>query len=417
MFESKFFHEIALISEEREWSYGELDALVGAMCAQLQKRGVGAGMRVAFVGKSEWQVLVLLLALFRLGAIACPLHPRMPIAIALERLATPFFFDPQTFVLEGKCDAAMWDEKQIATLLFTSGSTATPKLACHSLGNHLESAKATLQCLPLGPGDRWLLSLPLVHVGGLATLFRCFLSGAAVLLSTIQDPRATHISLVPTQLFRLLKDNVPPRAKVALLGGAPIPPALYEQAKDKGWNVLSTYGMTEMSSQIALCGKPMSSAEVRVAEDGEIWVRGKTLFQGYWDKKSGLSLPLNEEGWFATGDLGRWSEKGLLLNLGRKDNLFISGGENIQPEEVEEALSTLPGVTEFLVVPVDDEEFGQRPVAFLDPCYTLQEIQEFLKDKLPSYKIPIQVFPFPEQEGGPKRARKSFQALAKTLLG
>ncbi len=417
MIAQQFFNQTALIAQERTWSYGELDSLVGAMCFQLARRGVFPGARVVFLGRNDWQTVVLFLALFRLRAIACPLNPRIPLAAALERLATPFFFDPHTFILKETTDADREDETAHATLLFTSGSTAAPKLACHSLGNHLDSARASLQLLPLGPGNRWLLSLPLFHVGGLAILFRCFLSGAAVLLPPIGDLSATHASLVPTQLFRFLREGRKPSFRTVLLGGAPITPSLCKEAREEGWNILPTYGMTEMSSQITLCGTPLPSCCIRLAEDKEIFVRGKTLFQGYWEHRSGLSLPCDKEGWFATGDLGEWTEEGKLALLGRKDNLFISGGENIQPEEIEAALLALPGIAEALVLPVPDAEFGQRPAAFIQPfpLYPLEKIQELLKHTLPSYKIPTRLFPFPEQGEGIKRERKRLQSWLQDL--
>jgi O-succinylbenzoic acid--CoA ligase len=126
---------------------------------------------------------------------------------------------------------------------------------------------------------------------------------------------------------------------------------------------------------------------LKIAEDHEIWVRGHTLFQGYYEKGKGTSLPLNDQGWFQTKDLGMFTE-GRFDIIGRKDNLFISGGENIQPEEIENAIRTYCSIEEAIVVPLPDVEFGARPGVFLSDSSLLPLIQSKLKDVLPKFKIP-----------------------------
>lgn len=309
--------------------------------------------------------------------------------------------------------------KDLATFLFTSGTSGLPKIACHTFDNYTYSALGTNQILGLAPDDRWLLSLPLYHVGGIAILFRCHLAKATVVLSelplldAILTHGITHLSLVPTQLYRLLQEDPKKLAlaaqqlKCILFGGAPLSTSLLDRAIAHGFPVHSTYGLTETSSQVTMDPHPgaLPFRELKLADDGEILVRGKTLITGY----VGKPLPLDNEGWFATGDLGKWKENGCLMLTGRKDNLFISGGENIQPEEIEHALLSLPEILEAIVVPKSDPEFGMRPAVFIEQegtTYTLDELKEHLKGRLPSFKIPVSIHSFPPSENTLKRSRR-----------
>lgn len=365
---------------------------------------VPPGKAIAFVADRKWVHIPYLFAIWQSGAAAAPLSFRLPEAAGAEALRRIETIDN----VEG-----------LATLLFTSGSTGTPKIATATLEQHLYNAKGALPFLNLQPGDRWLLSLPLFHVGGIAILVRCALAGAAVVVSdlpmaeAIFQHRVTHLSLVPTQLYRLLHLeksvllSVAKQLKCILIGGAPIPTDLIQKAAAFGLPVHQTYGMTEMCSMITM-GKVLPYREMKIAADGEVLVKGQTLFEGYLGQK--------QTGWFATGDLGRLTENGDFTFIGRKDNLFISGGENIQPEEIEGILMTMPGVIEAYVVPISDPEFGSRPVAFIYSLQlTFEEIQERLRDRLPKFKIPIRFHPL--QEGTDlKLSRQALQKAAAAHL-
>lgn len=429
---------MALITDLRTWSYREMDLTIRKMCTSLKNQLGGSTAAFPFICETKAESLLLIFSLLRLKIPAYPINFRLPannIAHTIKELGCPLhpmmpLEAVESLIPSEDCE---WDMNALATLLSTSGSTGIPKLACHSLGNHYYSALGSNSIIQLFPEDRWLLSLPLYHVGGLQILFRCFLSGATALISekplleTILHRRITHLSLVPTQLFRLLKEDkralkkAAQQVKAILLGGGPISVKLFEQARDLGFPVYPTYGCTEMTSQICTdlsrgiplsCGYPLPYREIALAKDGEILVKGQTLFQGYW--KTGCKL---DNGWFATGDLGQLDQEGRLKLLGRKDNLFISGGENIQPEEIERHLLEIPGVIQAIVVPLPDAEFGAKPVAFID-----QEdnelhpdtIQRLLRKQLPSYKIPIQVHRL-DVRTGLKPDRSRLRAVAQSL--
>ena len=289
-------------------------------------------------------------------------------------------------------------------LLFTSGSSAAPKLARLSLHNLLTSARAVIDAVNLKPEDRWHLSLPLYHVGGLGIIFRSVLARAGVVLDAF-SPAITHLSYVPTQLYRAWP--IYPTLKCVLLGGAPI------FSTPSKLPIIATYGLTEMSSAVLASqphwqgnrlylGNPLPHAEMRLI-DQEIFVRGESLFLGYENKA--------QSDWFATGDLALFDPNFGYSIIGRKDNMFISGGENIQPEEIEKTLLEDPNILEAVVVPKQDAEYGNRPVVFLKTLtpISLSYIQNLLADRFPKYKIPIACYPLISDHL--KVNRKSLYAL------
>lgn len=375
-----------LITDNFSWDHPTFEAYVEGMCAQVR---AFPHERVAFWAHSTPEIILALFAIWKTGKIACPLNTRLPSAApTLEELETTLFTPQMPQPLSPR--PVHRNPDKLATFLTTSGSTGKPKIACHTLGNLIQSALGSNQLIPLEPSDQWALTLPLFHVGGLGILFRCYLAKCSVLLSSTWSA-ATHLSLVPTQLLRLLKNpSALPRLKTLLLGGAPLP----ELATP--WNIIPSYGMTEMSSQIITHHQIHPGAQLHITPHHEIWVRGPVLFQGYYEKNQGITLPLNAQGWFETKDLGQWIQDKFQF-LGREDNLFISGGENIQPEEIENALRKFCGCEEAYVVPITDAQFGKRPVAFVRPFLELSQLQQ-LAPHLPKYKIPIRLLPLPASE-------------------
>ncbi len=205
-------------------------------------------------------------------------------------------------------------------------------------------------------------------------------------LAALSDPdeAITLVSLVPTMLARLLDAGLrePPALRWALLGGGPIPPALLERAADAGVPVAPTYGMTEACSQIATNGWPLPGVELRVADDGEVLVRGPNL----------SAAALGRDGWLHTGDLGRLSRAGRLSIVGRKSDTIVTGGENVAPAEVEAILLGHPAVVDAGVFARPDGEWGEAVVAavVLRPGSRAQagELRAFCAARLASFKVP-----------------------------
>jgi len=432
------------------------------------KRGVRESDRVALLGNNSVEYILTLMALLRITAVACPISPRLPdgtISKLIELIvcghSISFYgYDRKTIIsgvnridtgdilasaATGRPAGDTITLEQDATILFTSGSSGEPKAVLHSYGNHYHSALGSNGNIPFGQDDRWLLSLPLYHVGGIGILFRAVLDGGAVVVpharqnldETILQHRVTHISLVPTQLYRLIQHTeeitrVSKQLETILLGGGPAPKPLIEETVKYRLPLCTSYGLTEMASQVtttarsdppeklATSGKLLDHRELKISAEKEILVRGETLFRGYVEGDQ-LNRTTDHDGWFATGDVGAIDKDGYLTFTGRKDNMFISGGENIHPEEIENALYLLPSIVEALVVPKEDAEYGLRPVAFVryagDSPPDHSALVTHLEKHLSRFKIPDTFHAWPDKTDSVvlKSSRARFAELARRL--
>ena len=260
-----------------------------------------------------------------------------------------------------------------ALVVATSGSTGTPKGVVLTHDAVDASARATSERLEVTADDHWLACLPLSHVGGLSVVTRSLVVGTRLTVHPSFDPEAatqsgaTLVSLVATALRRV----DPSVFRTIVLGGGR-PPA------DRPANTVTTYGMTETGSGVVYDGRPLEGVEIEM-RDGEIHLRGPMLLRAYRDGTPAL----DDAGWLATGDVGRWSPDGRLHVEGRRGDLIITGGENVWPELVEQCLRTHPDVAEVMVRGVDDREWGQVVEAVVVPragtAPTLSELRDHVK--------------------------------------
>ncbi len=290
------------------------------------------------------------------------------------------------------------------TLVPTSGTSGAPKVAVITRSNVDAAVAASTKRLGNTGADRWLLALPLHHVGGLSVLWRSVAAGGAVLLherydavraaAALRNGEATIASLVPTMLDRLLAaDPGPyPEAKV-LLGGAAAPGTLVRRGLDAGLLVLPTYGLTEACSQVATVvpgeeraslgtvGPPLDGLDVTITGEGRISVDGPQVSPGY------LGEP-PRSGPLVTGDLGRVDGAGRLVVLGRADDVIVTGGEKVWPQHVEDVLREHPGVDDVAVFGEPDEEWGQRVVATYAGTAGRQELESWARTRLARHAVP-----------------------------
>ncbi len=461
----------AIVAPGGVLSFRECHRRTSAIRDRLHALGIRRGDVLAMAVYPDPEYLLTMMALFRAGAVACPLNPRWPANALFKAMASigcAKVLMPARMKIDGITVFSAEDllpraaaESQArtagtserprsrtatppATVVFTSGSTGEPKAAVHSFTNHYCNALASNRNIVVGPGTRWLLSLPMCHVAGIGVLFRCMVGCGTVVLPKLGEPledsierdAITHVSLVSTQLHRMLASNrgrdALKRLKAILLGGSAIPRALIKNAHKHGLPIYTSYGLTEMASQVTTTrpgdpvqklltsGCALDADTIRVAGDGEIQVRGKTLFLGYREG-SVLKRPLTQDGWFATGDLGSFDADGYLSVTGRKDNMFVSGGENIQPEEIERLLCRQPNVINAVVVPVLDREFGHVGVAFVQLASGAKlnpdDLSARLSSELPRYKVPKRFHPWPSRMERPdsKVSRIALAALAESL--
>lgn len=295
----------------------------------------------------------------------------------------------------------------IAAVLPTSGSTGEPKAALLPTSALLHSAHATHERLG-GPGS-WLLALPPTRVAGLQVLIRGIVAGTdpafvegkltadsfVAASKRLSDSTRRYVSLVPTQLVRLLADAAATEAlrsyDAVLLGGGSTPAAVRAQAEKAGVRIVRSYGMTETCGGCVYDGVPLRDVEVRLDADGRVSIGGPVLFAGY-RLRPDLTAEALVDGWHRTGDLGAL-EDGTVRILGRVDDVVISGGVNIALTPVEHALASLPGVAEAAAVGVPDEEWGTRVVAYLVlrkdvPAPALSVVRDHVAESLPRTHAP-----------------------------
>jgi len=441
--------QIAVKTDQCELSYAQLHNLINSLSAQLIQHKMKKGDRLASIAKNGLPLYLLQLTCLRNGFIFCPINPNFSqaeITQRLNRLDTIFIYQegvdnnlPLDFSNSSEQaplrSELSIDPSDIISIIFTSGSSGLPKAVMHHFSNHFYSALGSQSIIPLNVGDNNLLSLPMFHISGYATVMRTVLAGATLVISEakilvqqLKNAEITHLSLVSTQLQQLLldetfKQNLLP-IKHLLLGGSAFPAALLTETGKRGFTYHLSYGSTEMASQIATSTndqilKLLPYRLLKIIDD-EIQLSGQTRFAGYFNSDSQSAL-IDKKHYFASADLGELDEieDGKIVRIiGRKDRQFISGGENIQPEEIEKVLLTSTAISQAFVLPIDDSRYGQRPIAFVKWTNNenAQALKAFIKDQLVAFKRPLYYFSFPEQQGL-KPNRKQLTALAASLLG
>lgn len=435
------------------------------LTSKLYRVGVRQGDVVAIRSENSSQFAEMVLSCWHLGGVVIPVSTRYPprtVMSILDDFNVRAFFTSDDFSMAAtktksfliddfigagntewtpaSYDKNKFDLQANASIILTSGSSAKPKAVLHTLGNHYFSALGAHDHIPFGPGDKWLVSLPMYHISGFSLIARALLYGGTLicpvpkqpLAESIQQHDMTHLSVVPTQLNQLLEDSECIRKlkelTAILLGGASLPINLLERAVSLELPIYRTYGSTEMASQITTtrakdcrdinnsAGCPLKYRQVKLTPEGEILVKGRPLFKGYISENR-VVLPVDDEGFFPTGDIGYFDHGNRLCLTGRKDLMFISGGENIHPEEIEQAIGEIGSVEQVVVVPVEDPHFGKRPVAFIKTKKGMKfddgRAKEVLRDRLESFKIPDDFMPWPQGSGHfLKPARGEFQACA-----
>jgi o-succinylbenzoate---CoA ligase len=357
--------------------------LTYAQLSEAARIDAAPGSRVGIALPPGLEFGVALHACLLARAAAVPVDPRLGDAEQAALLASADLVVDGALPRGGAAEPVAPRDGDTALVVHTSGTTAAPRPVELSFGNVQANALASAVALGLDPDECWLCPLPLSHVGGLMVLLRSAIYGTRAVLDT--PDRATHdditvVSLVPTQLRRLLGAGARPgaRLRVVLLGGAAATPDLLEEARAAGWPVRATYGLTQACSQVAVDGRPLPGLAVTLAGDGEILVEGPTVAGG---------------GVLHTGDLGRLSEDGRLEVIGRKSDTIVTGGENVAPAEVEAALLAHPAVADAGVFGRPDPEWGEAVTASVvlrgpaDP----KELCEWVADRLARFKVPKSV--------------------------
>lgn len=288
----------------------------------------------------------------------------------------------------------------LAVVVTTSGSTGAPKLVELTHGALRSSALAGLDRIDASPDDRWLLCIPLHHVAGLLILVRSRLLGTDAVIhagfsveQVAAEHTATHVSLVPTMLTRLLDAGADvARFDRILLGGAAASPHLLERAADAGARVVVTYGSTETSGGCVYDGRPLTEVDVRLGLDDRIEISGPVLMRGYRARPD-LTSQVLRDGWFLTEDIGRWSDDGRLEVLGRADDVIVSGGHNVPAQAIAALLREHPDIADAAVTGRPDAEWGEIAVAHVVPSDPssppgIDELRRFVGERTDPHHAP-----------------------------
>lgn len=432
-----------LHGDSTSMTFHQLRAESKKVARSLKGDGVQKGTHIALLADNEKEVPAFIHASSYAGAVLVLLNTRLTpaeLSYQLEDADVQFLYTSESLRDRGEqaCEELSiqlhnlenlapddveveleeeFDLDDVYTMMYTSGTTGNPKAVMHTYGNHWHSAISSVLNMGLHSDDRWLVCLPLFHVGGFSILIKSVVYGMTIeylekfdekiVHQAIFNRGVTHVSVVTVMLRRLLQysenEAYPEHFRCMLLGGGPVPKTLLEQSAESGIPVFQTYGMTETSSQIATlapssalrklgsAGKPLSTAQLKVDaerdyEVGEILVKGPMVSKSYYKR------PHSKEAFFRTGDLGYKDEEGFLYVVDRVKDVIISGGENVYPAEIESVLSSFPSVIEAGVTGVPHVKWGEVPVAFLvlkDGVRLDQGVlEEFLSNKLAKYKRP-----------------------------
>ena len=403
----------ALVADGAGMSFAELEAEATWVANRLAAEGVRRGATVALTMPPGREMVVLIHALMKLGAVLLPLNPRLTDAersavLRAERPAVELSDAGE--LTQTEADLPLLGEHDMDDLhcrILTSGSSGEPRTIGLTYGNHLWSAVGSAFNLGMNPDDCWLCCLPLSHIAGLSIVMRSVIYGTTVGLhpsfevdavaAAMESGESSVVSLVPTMLVRLLDagaDLSGPRA--ILVGGGPVPDDALEEAVGRGASVVQTYGLTEACSQVTTlgpadakrklgsAGRPLLTTHLRI-KDGEILVQGPTVAPGCADA----------DGWLHTRDLGRIDDEGFLYVQDRIDDVIVTGGENVVPAEVEQVLLRHPEVEDAAVIGREDPEWQEAVTAVVvlrgDVDLPTEELRRHCASELAGYKVPKRI--------------------------
>jgi len=407
-------------------TYADLEERIVRAAGALHARGIQAGDRVGIPGENRPEFIALFFGAMKLGAIAVPLSTRAT-QHEVEQIAQDCSMReivPLEIANEPghdlDCPSRPIDADETSALLYTSGTTGKPKGVMIPRRQLFWNGYNTVVNWDLRADDISPLYTPIYHAGGLAAfLIPIFTAGGTMVLhrgfnvsevwQTIEHEKCTVVLGVPTIWKMLMEAPEFPAADLShvrwfISGGAPLPHYIIDAFQKRGVVFKQGYGMTEVGvncftmtvedsyQKPGSIGKPMMFTEVRLAnldgDVGEMEIRGPHVSKGYWNNAEATRASYGDDGWFKTGDLARRDEDGFFYIAGRRKEMFITGGVNVYPAEIEAELVQHPGVSDAAVVAVADDKWGEIGVAFVVGNATEEELTSYLTLRIAKHKVP-----------------------------
>lgn len=455
--ESRESNSPAILKKDLVYTYHDLDNLSSSF-AQTIATGIKENKYVGIYLENSPAFIISVLALWKLGAVPVPVNLLAAdgelinliniagiSAIITEELYSQrllsvikqskrkikiiIYWTDQEKGETGKTRVEVKNQstKKEAVVIFTSGASGEPKGVVHTFHSLLSSIVNGNEVLDHKNGDRWLASLPFYHIGGFQIICRAIYYSAAIIIpqslqtdhisKAIKEYKPTHASFVSTQLKRLLENNVKPNddLRCSLIGGGFMEKKLLIDAKKSGWHPVKVYGSSETASFVCAlnendielkgdsAGIPIGNNRIYIVDEngeefsiqtaGELVIKSDSLFKNYLNNESETKDKLKQDSYF-TGDLGYIDVDGFLFVTGRKNEMIVTGGKNVNPIEVETAILKYLGIVEAVVFPIDDIEWGEIVCAALVTSVKIdtRNLRTFLKKELSSYKVPKKIF-------------------------
>lgn len=441
--------KVAIVASDRRLSYSELLQESMATAARLVEFGIRKDDNVGVLATHDHNFVVLLNAIWFMGAVPVPLNIKLTeveirkqliaaginsIVIsdelsskfALAEFTNKILFEKilsnKNNIQNSTFNPQKFDLSNNALIMFTSGSSGKQKAVVHTFGSLFNSVTALNDFAKLSRDDVWLASLSFYHVGGFMIPIRALLTGSTVafpnslgnddVVNALEEFQPSHISLVPTTLQKMIEQNVRPNKnlKHLFLGGGPSENQLSLRAIEKGWPVVKVYGSTETCSMVSAMnsnevnikpgssGKPLSNCKIKIVDEkqnnvpvgkaGEIVVQAGSIMKEYFGDVTETQKALYN-GWYRTGDYGMIDNEGFLFIESRRDDLIITGGENVVAKEVQEIILQNKKVSDAFVFGIDDSIWGQMIcAAVVSENLSEEELKTFMKLKVAGYKIP-----------------------------
>ncbi len=465
---------IVEFERERSFTFAELNARANRVANALLEADVGPGDRVATLLKNGVEFVETYFGAAKIGAVFVPLNWRLVAAeldyilgdcgakalvydsdfdetvnalhAGQENLAVELWLrrenaeagapdwatDYEQFMANASADeppVGAWDDDNLF-IMYTSGTTGRPKGAVHSHDGMLWSQLTSMSTSDMRDGDRWLLAMPMFHVGTLSPASLLVHRGGtgvimreldiAAMFHCIEQQKVTIFMAVPALLQFMLAVPEMQQCDTSAVrwiatGAAPVPVSLLHEYETRGVRICQAYGLTEScgpgtlllpedaENRVGSCGRPQMHTEIKIVdghgntipmgsdEPGELLITGRHMMKGYWNNPEATAATLRD-GWLYTGDICTWDADGFVTVCDRKKDMIISGGENIYPAELENVLAACPEVQDVAVIGVPSEKWGETPLALVVPAPdaspTPDSLKAYCKDNLAGYKVP-----------------------------